>query len=551
MTSKSLAGAVALASGMFLLHVKSEKPAAPAPAPQQIVKQSARSGAERAAKERFLHASLPFEENIGQTDSAAKFISRGVRYTAFFTDQAVILRLADPDVHREDHVLGMTLVGAHPSGLDGLEPLASRSHYYHGNRPKSWFADVPHYGKVRYTGAYEDTDLVFYGRQGELEYDVVLGPGASANNVILQFSGASEISINKAGDLRLQLPGGHEILQKRPRIYQRDGESSHEIKGRYRLLEGNRVRFEVGRYDRGKALIIDPILSYSTYLGGSSSGSDYGMGIAVDSSSNIYVAGYTSSVGFPTGSTPPAQPNRAGANDAFVAKLSSDGTTLLYSTYLGGTSDDYANGIAVDNAGNAYIVGYTNSSDFPATPGAYAHTQPAGGQNVFVAKLSTTGGNLMFATYLGPGQSSAIVVDSLGYSYVTGQTYCCTFPTTVGAYQRAGSGGDAFVTKLNQTGTGLVWSTLLGGNSTDQSNGIALDASQNVYIAGYTYSMNFPTTLGAYQTTFAGIEDAFVAKLSSNGSSLLYSTLLGGASTATGYGYQQANGIAEIGRAHV
>lgn len=544
MTSKYLAGAGAVALAAFLLHVRSEKRAVLSTPPPQVIKQTARSGAERQAKERFLHASLPFEANIGQTDSAAKFISRGVRYTAFFTDQSVVLRLADPEVRGVDHVLTMNLVGAHPSQLEGMEPLASRSHYYHGSIPKSWVPDVPHYGKVRYAGAYSDTDLVFYGRQGELEYDVVLGPGANADNVVLQFSGASKISLNKDGDLTLQVPGGREILQKRPRIYQREGGSTHEIRGRYRLLSGNRVRFEVGHYDRGKALIIDPVLSYSTYLGGSSNGNDYGMSIATDSSSNIYVAGYTESTGFPTGSTPPAQPNRTGGNDAFIAKLSADGTTLLYSTYLGGTADDYANGITVDTSGNAYVVGYTNSSDFPATPGSYAHTQPSSGQNIFIAKLSTTGGNLVFATYLGPGIGSGIAVDSLGYSYVTGETYCCSFPTTVGAYQRTGSGGDAFITKLNQTGTGLVWSTLLGGNNTDQANGIALDNSQNVYVAGYTYSTNFPTTLGAYQTVFAGYEDAFAAKLSSNGSSLLYSTLLGGASTATGNGYQQASGIA-------
>jgi len=505
------------------------------------------TAAQRKAMDAFLHAPLPFEANLGQTDAAAKFIARGMRYTVFFTRQSVLLRLADPQVKDRDNILEMKLVGAREAEVRGLEPLASRSHYFHGNSPRAWQSDVPHYRKVSYTGAYRDTDLVFYGRQGELEYDVVLGPGADPRDVVLQFAGAQHLRVNAEGDLVLALSDGREILQRRPKIYQQSGGQKAEVSGGYRILAENRVRFEVGGYDRGKPLVIDPVLTYSSYLGGSSSGYDAASSIALDAAGNTYIAGYTASVGFPTSAIPPIQANRAGGNDAFIASLSADASTLRYSTYLGGTSDDFANGIAVDTSGNTYVTGYTYSSDFPATPGAYAHVQPGGSPSVFVAKLGPTGSNLVYATYLGSGTGAGIVADVTGAAYVVGTAYCCSFPTTAGAYLRVGSGADAFITKLNASGTALVWSTLLGGNSADSGTALALDSSQNVYITGYTFSSNFPVTAGAYQAVLAGNYDAFVAEVNSSGSSLLYSTLLGGSN------YEVGNSIAvdSLGFAYV
>jgi hypothetical protein len=218
----------------------------------------------------------------------------------------------------------------------------------------------------------------------------------------------------------------------------------------------------------------------------------------------------------------------------------------MYSTFLGGTSDDRANGIAIDSTGAAYIVGQTNSSDFPATPGAYAHTQRGFGSNAFVAKLNASGSSLVYATYLGTGYGRGVAVDSSNFAYVTGDAYCCSFPTTAGAYQQGFSGSyDAFVTKLNQTGSALVWSSLLGGSNTDSGIGIALDSSQNVYVTGSTYSTTFPVTGGAYQTAFAGYQDVFVSKFNSTGTALVYSTLLGGATGTNGnQAYQQGSGIA-------
>ena len=501
--------------------------------------------AKRKAMESFLRASLPFETNLGQTDPAAKFIARGVRYTVFFTRQGVILRLADPQTKNRDNVLGMTLVGAQDARIEGLEPLVSRSHYFHGNSPKAWQADVPHYGKVSYTGAYAGTDLVFYGRQGELEYDVVLGPGANPRDVVLQFSGAEHLRVNRDGDLVLELHGGREILQRRPKIYQQTGRGKTEVAGGYKLLAANRVRFEVGGYDRGKPLVIDPVLSYSSYLGGTGSGNDGASSIALDAAGNAYIGGYTTSIGFPTGTIPPVQANLVGGNDAFVASLSANGSTLRYSTYLGGSSDDVVNGIAVDASGNTYVAGYTNSTDFPATPGSYAHS--GAGQSVFVAKLGPTGSNLIYATYLGRGTGAGIAADAAGSAYVVGTAYCCSFPTTAGAYQRSASSNDVFVTKLNASGSALVWSTLLGGNSDEYGTALALDASQNIYVTGYTSSSNFPATGGAYQTANAGNYDGFVSKLNSAGSALLYSTYLGG----TNYEYGNSIAIDGLGFAYV
>jgi hypothetical protein len=531
------AGVLAIAGVLIWLRHSATKPHPP-PVPDNVraatVQQKA---AERKAMDRFMHASLPFEANLGQTDPAAKFIARGVRYTVFFTPKSVILRLADPKIKGRDDILEMQLVGARDAEIGGQEPLASRSHYFHGNSPKAWQTDVPHFGKVSYKGVYPNTDLVFYGRQGELEYDVVLGPRVNPHNVVLQFSGATHLSVNKDGDLVLTLPGGHQILQRRPKIYQQAGDHRVEISGGYRILAANRVRFEVGGYDRDQPLVIDPVLTYSSYLGGTSIGNDEATSIALDGSGNAYIAGLTDSVGFPTGSVPPIQSNLAGGTDAFVAKLSADGSTLLYSTYLGGSSNDQANGIAVDGTGKAYIVGATSSADFPTTPGSFAPTQPVGGQSVFVTKLSPTGANLVYSTYVGAGSGAAIAVDPSGFAYLTGVAYCCSFPTTAGTYQTTGTTSEPFITKLNQNGSALQWSTLMGGNSGgDFGTAIALDSSQNVYVAGSAYSSNFPVTAGAYQTILAGDSDVFVAKMNSSGSAPVYATFLGGNSWDYGYG---------------
>ena len=265
-------------------------------------------------------------------------------------------------------------------------------------------------------------------------------------------------------------------------------------------------------------------LVYSTFLGGSSGG--LGNGIAVDASGNAFVTG-----------------------TAFVTKLNPTGTGLVYSTFLGGSSGDFGNGIAVDASGNAFVTGYTSSSNFPTTAGAYDATFN-GGSDAFVTKLNPTGTGLVYSTFLGGSGSSSssdsgsgIAVDASGNAFVTGYTSSSNFPTTAGAYDATANGGtDAFVTKLNPTGTGLVYSTFLGGSERDYGNGIAVDASGNAFVTGYTDSSNFPTTAGAYDATANGGSDAFVTKLNPTGTGLVYSTFLGGSSVtpATGSRWTRA-----------
>jgi hypothetical protein len=253
---------LALAVLSFFVFTLAQNGFAAPPADQQ------KSPAEQQALERFVQAPVPFEPNLGQTDAAAKFIARGLRYTVFFTQKSVLLRLADPQGSGKENVLEMKMVGARDARIQGQDALPSRSHYFHGNSADAWRSDVPNFAKVGYSGIYRDTDMVFYGRQGELEYDVILGPGAKPDSVVLEFSGARQLRIDESGDLVLGLSDGREIVQRRPKLYQQSGSKRREIAGGYRLMAANRVRFEVGGYDRGKPLVIDPVLSYASYLGG-------------------------------------------------------------------------------------------------------------------------------------------------------------------------------------------------------------------------------------------------------------------------------------------
>ena len=299
--------------------------------------------------------------------------------------------------------------------------------------------------------------------------------------------------------------------------------------GHYVLKGNNLVTFEVASYDRSKLLIIDPVLVYSTYLGGS--GPDAGIGIAVDASGKAYVTGETSSLDFPTMNA--SQPASAGGGDAFVSKLNAAGSALVYSTYLGGSGSDAGTGIAVDGLGNAYVTGQTRSTTFPTTSGAFQTSFGGGFSNAFVSKLNAGGSALAYSTYLGGSRfdlGSGIAVDASGNAYVTGQAGSTNFPITSGAFQTSLRGsGDAFVSKLSAAGSALVYSTFLGGSGFDLGLGVAVDASGNAYVTGETLSSDFPTTSGALQTSFGGgYSDAFVSKLNAAGSALVYSSYLGG-----------------------
>jgi hypothetical protein len=517
---------------------------------------SAAAATDARVSESYGKLPLQFEANRGQTHKDVRFLSRGPGYNLYLTAGEAVLVLSGPNVDanrdtrstqaRPDKsvALRMNLVGAaRAPAVTGLDELPGKTNYFVGKDRSKWRTNVPTYAKVRYENIYPGIDLVYYGNQRQLEYDFVLAPGADPKKIVLGFKGAKKLQIDAQGELVLHAPGG-DIRQHKPVVYQDIDGVRHEIAGSYVRKGANRVGFKLAAYDASRPLVIDPVvLSYSTYLGGS--GDDSGRSIAVDADGNAYVTG-TASAGFPT-TAGAFQPTGSGTSDVFVSKLNPAGSALVYSTYLGGSGSDGASGISVDAAGNAYVAGGTSSIDFPTTAGAFQATL-AGSGNAFVAKLDPTGSALVYSTYLGGGRfdsGAGIAVDGVGNAYVTGTTTSTNFPTTAGAFQTtfastADFNPDVFVTKLNPTGSALVYSTYIGGSGFDNGAGIAVDSAGNAYVTGATISTNFPTTAGAFQTTFAStsdfLSDAFVTKLDSTGSSLVYSTYLGGGSAESGAG---------------
>ncbi len=455
-----------------------------------------------------------------------KFLARGPGYTVFLTGSEAIL--VSSARQQERAVVTMTLAGADPAPhiVAGME-LPGRVNYFRGGAPTGQVADVPTYASVKYVDVYPGVDLVYYGRERQLEYDFIVAPGASPEVIALAFDGASRVDVDERGDLVLHTPAG-EMRMRQPALYQEVDGERRAIPGRYVKKAEGRIGFDVGPYDDGRPLVIDPLIVYSTYLGGT--GDDDVSEIALDSQGNIYLTGTTTSADFPTtaGADEPTAPG--GPRDAFVTKLSPAGA-LLYSTYLGTECDDLGVGIAVDQAGNAYVTGR-----------ARAGVCYSPGRGVLVAKLGPTGAGIYFFTF-GGGLSDAtrgiaIAVDSSGHAYVGGAVDQVDFPTTPGAFQTAFGGGltDGFVAKVNPAGTGLEYSTYLGGSGDDRVRGLAIDAAGNTYVAGQTDSRDFPTR-NPYQDSHHGQYpfdlNAFIAKLNPAGSALVYSTYLGGSAHTT------------------
>ena len=509
---------------------------------------------------------LSFEANVGQVAQPVEFISRGSGYTLFLTGSEAVIALhrqpaarakyqqpaarakhqprageneLEGDTGRKGAVLRMRLIGANPRArVTGRDEQPGKVNYLIGDAPEKWRTNISTYAKVHYREVYPGVDAVYYGNQRQLEYDFIVAPRANPSRIGFSLSGGRDLRIDARGDLVLRVGDG-EVRQQRPFIYQEIDGERREVAGGYVLKGGNRVGFRVGAYDRTKPLVIDPVLSYSTYLGGG--GSDYSEDVVVDASGNAYVSGYTTSVNFPTTAGAFAPINK-GNYDAFVTKLNPAGTALVYSTYLGGASTELNFSLAVDASGQVYVAGQTHSDDFPVTAGAFQTARGAGNNSdAFVSKLNASGNGLLYSTFLGGGDNdgaSAIAIDASGNAYVTGDTGTnasgqdfSNFPTTPGAFQTQEGGRfstDAFVSKLDPTGSRLVYSTLLGGNHYDVPYGIAVDASGSAFVTGYTMSITFPVTAGAFRTT-GGSAEAFVTKLNPAGGGLVYSTLLGGA----------------------
>jgi uncharacterized protein (TIGR03437 family) len=502
----------------------------------------------RRVLEQYAQLPLYFEPNLGETSAPVQFLARTGGYTLFLTPgEAVMvlsrpqsrghqpLRRHEPPPQAERAVVRMKIEGAAATApVAGLERQPGISAYFLGNDPAKWQPEVPHYARVEYKQVYPGVDLVYYGDHRQVEYDFVVAPGADPGRIQLAYQGAA-LRVDASGDLVLATPLG-ELKQLKPRVWQQLGAKRVEVAANYRLV-GQSVGVEVASYDRRRPLVVDPVLSYSTYLGAL----DWARGIAVDSSGAAYVAGYTDSAYFPIVNG--YQTTSGGSEDVFVTKLNpytgNGAVTLAYSTYLGGGNDDEALGIAVDSAGAAYVTGWTLSTDFPMA-NAY-QTSLTGGQGAFVTKLNSYNGTgavtLAYSTYLGGANGDveawAIAVDATGEAYVAGVTGSLTLPI-LNAYQaKAGGGLDAWVAKLNSfSGTGtvaLAYSTYLGGSGDDYATAIAVDSAGAAYVSGWTLSTNFPTA-NPYQGSLHGNEDAFVTKLNSNGGAvtLAYSTYLGG-----------------------
>jgi len=549
----TLLGSVALIASPIWASVPSVPPAA---APGSVSKAEVAEG--------YGRLPLFFTQNQGQVDPQVKFYTRGLGHAIFFTPEAMVLSLnrASGDVERhagqKKGAGNQALVQLRPQGIrPGVEilatdPLPGKVNHYQGNDSSKWRTETPTFKSVLYREAYPGIDLKFYGtRQQQVEYDLIIKPGADPKQVKFRYQGIKALKVGKAGDLIITLPGGGKLVQQKPVIYQEINGQRVSREGKFRLRSDKRsYGFDLASYDTRYPLIIDPVvLVYSTYLGGNAWES--GNAIAVDGDGSAYVAGTTQSSDFPvvTPTAPsPGPAFGAGATEnAFVTKFDPAGNTLVYSTYLGGNTADIGLAVAVDAAGNAYVAGETYSSNFPVSAGVFQTAlRTNAASNAFVTKLDPNGTlTLGYSTYLGGGSldnglgstdsPAGIKVDADGNAYVVGTTNATNFPTQ-GAFQPAlgGVGAiNAFVAELNPTGSALVFSTYLGGEFSDTAWGIDIDTTGNVYVAGETTSLNFPKTNAS---SLSGFSDAFVTKLNPTGSALVYSTYLGGAGTdgATG-----------------
>ena len=473
---------------------------------------------------------LSFEVNQGQTGKTARFLAHGPGYGLFLTPTEAMLSLHKPKLtpsvgklatpalsasakkplinavqsNQDTAVtLHMKLVGGNPNpAMKGLDELPGKVNYFRGHDPKQWHTNIPTYAKVKYEKVYPGIDLVYYGNQRQLEYDFIVAPGADPKAVRLAFEGADKLAIDKQGDLVLK-SGGDDVRLHKPRVYQDINGQQREIEGRYTLRPAKghgkvQVSFQVAAYDKSKPLIIDPVLVYSTYLGGT--GLDIGSSIAIDNNGNAYVAGATTSLDFPT-VTSALQGTHGSVTDIFVSKFNPSGTALTYSTFLGGSGSDTHASIAVDSTGNAYVMGETDSPDFPTANPVFPNLM--GATDAVVVKINSSGSSLIYSTYLGgsgdeydpeldqPGQR--IAADSAGNAYVVGSTSSGDYPTTAGSFRPTQPGGgaySAYITKLNSSGSALIYSTYLGHAF---ARGVAVDSLGNTYVTGFTDSLDFPT----------------------------------------------------------
>jgi hypothetical protein len=497
-----------------------------------------------------------FEANQGQAGAQAKFIAHGKGYSAFLTTGGMILSLrpskavlAQPMAQAVPTTspyqplkttLQFNLLGAAQNPIVlGEDQRPGRVNYFFGKDPKHWHTKVPTYAKVRYKNIYPGIDLIYYGNHQRLEYDFEVSAGGDPNRIRFEIKGADQLQLDSNGDLILKI-SGDELRFQSPIVYQESQGQRVDVDGRYVMTDSTHVGFRVAQFDSSKPLVIDPVLVYSTYLGGR--GGEYPTGMAVDSGGSIYVGGYTDSIDFPLTTLSP------GDSHVFVAKLDATGSNLIYTDYLGGSSDDNAYALTLDGTNNVYISGSTASSDFPMVS-AFQGSYP-GAPSAFLTKISPDGSSLLYSTYFGGngyGVSVGLAVDGSGNMLIAGYTTSTNLPVA-NAYQAtvsANAGGVfgvyGFLTKFSPDGSSLAYSTYFGGSSNVEGvcqgspcwieplsyiAGMAMDSSGSAYVAGNTTTSDFPVTSGAYLTTDSIPENGqvgFVGKFDSSGS-LQYST---------------------------
>ncbi|MHA1927443.1 MAG: DUF7948 domain-containing protein [Candidatus Thorarchaeota archaeon] len=497
-----------------------------------------------------------FYENLGQVqNSEVSFYGEMHGLGIGFTDSGVIYRLSSQtqdttkmdmfDIQKSESITESIFVTLNFEGANVVTPqghgtFTHTSNYFIGNDPDGWYTGVQGFSEIVYPNLYDNIDLIYRSSEEGLKYEFVVWPSGNPSDIKLQYEGIENLAIDD-GSLVAETSFGP-LIDKDLYIYQNTQSNQKEIAGKFTLIPDIDCNFGFqidAEYNENLPLIIDPFLHYATFVGGSSD--DYGYSLVIDSSNNAYVTGSTSS------STYPAFPTTSGANDtthnggtydAFILKLSADGSTLLFATFIGGTGDEYGRSIALDGSNNVYATGETDSSNFPTTPGAYDTSHNGGTWDAFILKLSADGSTLLYSTYVGGSSFDvgySIALDSSNNTYVTGYTFSTDFPTTPGAYDTSNDDFAIFILKLSADGSTLLYSTFVGGGSLDYGRSIALDSSNNAYVTGETASSDFPTTLGANDTTHNGVYDVFILKLSADGSTLLYSTFVGGSSSDYGY----------------
>ncbi len=472
---------------------------------------------------------LIFVPNRGQTDASIAFTAHGRGFGVFLMPAEVVMVRPAADTSRGPaSVLRMRLAGAAATArMTGLEKRSGHASYFKGRDPERWRRGIPIYGRVRVAGVYPGIDVVYYGNPDQLEYDIVVAPGADPNRIQLDFPDADAVDVEANGDA-VARGHGSEVRLREPRVYQEAAGVRRSVSGGYARLARNRLGLRLGPYDTGQPLVIDPVVAFSTYLGGE--GEESGLGVAVDAKGASYVTGSTSSVDF----DPAQNPYGGGESDAFIAKLDRTGA-LVYFTYLGGREADQGNGIAVDRRGRAYLTGQTASPDFPTVRALQATL--GGVQDAFVARLGASGSKLGYATYLGGAAAETalgIALDGHRNAYVTGSTSSLDFPTRRAMQTSYGGGiADAFVSKLSPSGT-LAYSTYLGGNNLDVARSVAVTPKGRAHVVGNTFSPNFPTS-PPQPLPPGGMPDAFVTRVDRAGG-ISYSVPLRGSLADLAFG---------------